>query len=186
MRITSIGAVLGVITLGTQIAGAIPVGAATASLTLTAGTLGFAAPAASPHFGALTSSGGRRVATATLGTLHITDTTGTQGGWELQVAGTAWSGLSQDDLASTSVVVTGVVSGACEGDAGCALARNTVDYSALTLPLGSDLPVAVYRAEALTGQGEQNVALGLALSTPTQATSGSHQSLWTVSLATGP
>lgn len=186
MRVTSIGAVLGVITVGTLIAGAIPAGAATARITLTAGTLGVAAPVTSPHFRALTASGGRQVATATLDAPRITDTTGTQGGWEVQVAGTSWSGLTQDDLASTSVAVTGVVSSACDGASGCVPAGNTVDYSALTLPLGSDLPVAVYRAEALTGQGEQNVALGLRLSTPTRPASGSHHSLWTVSLVTGP
>ncbi|MHB8718385.1 MAG: hypothetical protein ACYDAC_05790 [Candidatus Dormibacteria bacterium] len=188
MHIARTGAVLGALTMGILVAGATPALAATptVSVTLTSGPVAFANTLGGVQFGAGSPAGGRLTATGSLSRLDIRDATGTEHGWEVQVAGTAWTGLSEAQGADTSVSATGVVANGCDAGSTCVNAADTVDYTALTIPVGDAVPVTVDNADAFSGQGSQTVTVGLSISAPADITPGPHASLWTVSLVSGP
>jgi hypothetical protein len=169
---------------GGFIATSLPAVAATATATVTGGTLGFVSAPANTGFN-VSLTGKDVVATATQ-TFDVSDATGSGAGWNITATSTTFTAGSRS-LSPTSVTVQAIPTVACDSGASCALASNGVSYP-YTLPAGVNAPTAtkVFSAAANTGLGNQTVTLVFQLAIPANALAGNYSSSWTYTLGTGP
>ncbi|MCA1845009.1 MAG: hypothetical protein LC792_17810 [Actinobacteria bacterium] len=162
----------------------LPAIAATATATLTGGTLGFvSAPATTGFSAGLT--GKDVVATATQ-TFDVGDATGSGAGWNITATSTSITAGAKS-LAPTSVTVQSVPTVGCDSGATCSTATNGVSYP-YTLPAATTAPTAskIYSAAANTGLGNQTATLVFQLAIPASAFAGNYSSTWTFTLVSGP
>lgn len=166
------------------VATSLPAVAATATATVTGGTLGFVSAPANTGFNV--SLTGRDVLTTATQTFDVSDATGSGAGWNITATSTAFTAGS-NSLSATSVTVPSVPSVACDSGASCTVATNSVSYP-YTLPAGATAPTAtkIFSAGANTGLGNQTVTLVFQLAIPANALAGNYSSTWTYSLVSGP
>jgi hypothetical protein len=169
---------------GAVVATSVPAVAATATATLTSGTLGFVSAPANTGF-SIGLTGKDIVATATQ-TFDVSDATGSGAGWNITATSTTFTAGSKS-LAPTSVTVQAVPTVACDSGASCTTATNGVSYP-YTLPAGTTAPTAtkVHSATANTGLGNQTVTLVFQLAIPANVFAGNYSSTWTYTLVSGP
>ena len=169
---------------GALVATSLPAVAATATATLTGGTLGFVSAPANPGFN-VSLTGKDAVAAATQ-TFDVSDATGSGAGWNITATTTTFTAGS-NSLSPTSVTVQAVPTLACDSGASCTAATNGVSYP-YTLPAGPSAPTAtkIFSAAANTGLGNQTVTLVFQLAIPANAFSGNYSSTWTYTLVSGP
>jgi hypothetical protein len=169
---------------GALVATGLPAVAATATATLTSGTLGFVSAPANTGFNV--SLTGKDVVTTATQTFDVSDATGSGAGWNITATSTAFKAGS-NSLSLTSVTVQAVPTAACEPGASCTLASNGVSYP-YTLPAAPSAPTAtkVFSAAANTGLGNQTVTLVFQLAIPANAFAGNYTSTWTYTLVSGP
>jgi hypothetical protein len=169
---------------GALVATSLPAVAATATATLTGGTLGFVAAPANTGFNI--SLTGEDVVATTTQTFDVGDATGSGAGWNITATSTSFRAGSRT-LPSTAVTVLSVPSVACDPGASCTAATNGVSYP-YTLPAGVSAPTAtkIFSAAANTGLGNQTVTLVFQLAIPASAFAGNYSSTWTYTLVSGP
>ncbi|HEV8628597.1 MAG TPA: hypothetical protein VG034_29555 [Acidimicrobiia bacterium] len=169
---------------GALVATGLPAVAATATATVTGGTLGFVSAPANTGFN-VSLTGTDVVATATQ-TFDVGDATGSGAGWNITATSTTFTAGSHN-LSPTAVTVQAVPTAACDSGASCTVATNTVSYP-YTLPAGATAPTAtkIFSSAANTGLGNQIVTLVLTLDIPANTFAGSYSSTWTYSLVSGP
>lgn len=123
-------------------------------------------------------------------TIHVTDTTGTNAGWNLAIASTEFTtgGTTPRTLATNALRITGATATAtCTAGPDCVDPTNGITYP-LTVPAGPTAPTAVkfYNAAVDTGMGEFDVKPTLQLNVPANAYAGSYTSTITITIASGP
>jgi hypothetical protein len=159
--------------------GSMPVFAATASLTITAGGLTTTSP--NMIFTTVAVTG---VATAQTGsyTLDVNDLSGNNAGWKVTLAGGA---LTNAD--STTLVTTATPAGAAPCTtvvAGCTdLAANVSATAPFVI---SPTAVALYSAAVNTGELDHHFVTAMSVAIPAVVSSGLFTSTWTVSITSGP
>ena len=169
---------------GVLMATSLPAVAATATATVTGGTLGFVSAPANTGFN-VNLTGKDVVATATQ-TFDVSDATGSGAGWNITATSTTFTAGSHS-LSPTSVTVPAVPTVACDSGASCTAASNAVSYP-YTLPAGATAPTAtkIFSSTANTGLGNQTVTLSFSLAIPANAFAGNYSSTWTYTLVSGP
>jgi len=162
----------------------LPAVAATATATVTGGTLGWASAPANTGF-TVNLTGRDLVSTATQ-TFDVSDATGSGTGWNISATSTTFTSGSHS-LAPTSVTVQAVPTVACDSGASCTTGTNGISYP-YTLPAAATAPPAtkIYSSAANTGLGNQTVTLVFSLAIPANTFAGGYSSTWTYSLASAP
>jgi hypothetical protein len=128
---------------------------------------------------------GSNTSVTTTSVLTPDDETGSLRGWDITATSTTFSNGAGKTLPTTAATMTGATSAAASDN--CSLPTNSVSYP-LTVPAGSTPPAAVkvFDAAANTGAGGANVTLSIKLSVPASAYSGTYNSTWTYTIASGP
>jgi hypothetical protein len=166
--------------------GAPTAGAATATATLTAGSLAFVSTPPDLGFSA-TLNGTDQAPTTTQG-LDIGDATGSGNGWNVTATSTTFStgGGSPKTLSNTAITATGATV-ACDASVTCSTATNSIGYP-YSLPAASSAPTAskLFNAAANSGMGNQTVTPTWRLAIPSSTYAGSYTSTWTLSLVSAP
>ena len=175
----------GVATLVLASLDAAPAGAATATATITAGTLAFVGAPPNVNFSA-TLNGLNQTVTATQA-LDVSDATGSNAGWDITATSTTFATGGGPTLATSATTVASAPTRVCDASSSCTLATNSVGYP-YTLPAGASAPTAtkVFNAAANTGEGNQTVTVTWSLAVPAATVPGTYTSTWTISLASGP
>ena len=166
-------------TAAVLLVGSVPVFAATASETITAGGLTTTSPNITFASHAVTG-----VATTQAGAylLDVNDLSGNNAGWKVTLAGGALTNADSTTLVTTAtppgpapctVVVTGCTD----------LAANV---SATAPFVVSTTAVALYSAAVNTGELDHNFSTGMSVAIPANVSSGAFTATWTVSITSGP
>ena len=160
-------------------AGSVPVFAATATETITAGGLTTTSP--NITFGSVAVTG---VATAQTGsyTLDVNDLSGNNAGWKVTLAGGALTNADSTTLATTATPAgaapcTAVVTGCAD------LAANVSATAPFVI---SPTAVALYSAAVNTGELDHHFVTAMSVAIPAAVSSGAFTSTWTVSITSGP
>jgi hypothetical protein len=163
---------------------ALPAGAATATATITGGSLAFVTAPPNVNFSA-TLNGANQTVTATQA-LDVSDATGSGAGWNITATSTTFT-TGSVNLATNSTTIQSAPTTACDGGSSCTLATNSISYP-YSLPAGASAPTAtkIFNAAATTGQGNQTVTVTWSLAVPATASPGTYTSTWTLSLTSGP
>jgi hypothetical protein len=163
---------------------ALPAGAATATATITAGSLAFVSTPPNVNFSA-TLNGANQTVTANQA-LDVSDATGSGAGWSITATSTTFT-TGSVTLATNSTTIQSAPTTACDSGSGCTLATNSIGYP-YSLPAGSSAPTAtkIFNAAANTGQGNQTVSVTWSLAVPATTSPGTYTSTWTLSLVSGP
>jgi hypothetical protein len=176
-----------IVSAGALLAVASPAGAATATATLSAGSLGFVSTPPNVTFSD-TLNGLDQTASATQA-IDVGDATGSGTGWNLTATSTTFTtgGGSPHLLSTTATTVGGAPSVACDAGATCVTATNAITYP-YTLPAAGTPPTAtkLYNAAANTGMGNQTVTPTWKVAVPASSYAGTYTSTWTISLVSAP
>ena len=169
---------------GVLVGTGLPAIAATATATVTGGTLGFVTAPANTGF-TVSLTGRDLVSTATQ-TFDVGDATGSGSGWNITATSTTFTAGSHT-LSPTSVTVQSVPTVGCDSGASCTSATNGISYP-YTLPAGTTAPTAtkIFSSAANTGLGNQTLTLTLQLAIPANTFAGNYSSTWTYTLVSGP
>jgi WxL domain surface cell wall-binding len=161
--------------------------AATATATLSAGSLAFVSTPPNVSFSATLNGTDQTVTSAQA--LDVGDATGSGAGWNLTATSTTFTtgGGTPHTLSTSATTVGASPTVACDTGVTCVLATNSVSYP-YTLPAASTAPVAtkVFNAAANTGMGNQTVTPSWKLAVPASTLAGTYTSTWTISLVSGP
>jgi hypothetical protein len=161
--------------------------AATATATLSAGSLAFVSTPPNVSFSATLNGTDQTVTSAQA--LDVGDATGSGAGWNLTATSTTFTtgGGSPHTLSTSATTVGASPTVACDTGVTCVLATNSVSYP-YTLPAASTAPVAtkLFNAAANTGMGNQTVTPSWKLAVPASTLAGTYTSTWTISLVSGP
>lgn len=116
--------------------------------------------------------------------INVADTTNAPAGWNLTLAGTAFStgGASPSTLSSNASTVTGA-SAAC-AVAPCVAPTNSISYP-IALTAGAP-PVKAFNATSGTGTGQHTISPVTRVSIPANTNAGTYTSTVTVTVASGP
>ena len=127
---------------------------------------------------------GRNQTISTPVTLSPNDETGSGAGWNLTATSTTFT-TAGHTLPSTAAQITAASASAITGT--CSLPNNQIAYP-VTVPAGTTAPAAVkvFDAAPATGAGPVTVGLTASLSVPANARTGTYNSTWTLTLASGP
>jgi hypothetical protein len=161
-----------------------PAGATSATVNVTAGTLGFVSAAPAVTFND-TLNGKDQTPTATQA-LDVGDATGSGAGWNITATSTTFT-TGSVNLSTTATTVQSGPTVACDASATCVTATNSITYP-YTLPAAASAPTAtkVYNAAANTGMGDQTVTVTWQVAIPASTKAGTYTSTWTLSLVSGP
>jgi len=164
---------------------ALPAGAATATATISAGSLAFVSAPPNVNFTA-TLNGSNQTVTAQQA-LDVSDATGSGAGWSITATSTTFNAGGGVTLSTTATTVQSTPGSACDNGSSCTLATNNISYP-YTLPAGASAPAAtkVFNAAASTGQGNETVTVTWSLAVPATTAPGTYTSTWTLSLVSGP
>ncbi|MEA2315096.1 MAG: hypothetical protein QOI03_1788 [Solirubrobacteraceae bacterium] len=161
--------------------------AATATATLSAGSLAFVSTPPNVSFSATLNGTDQTVTSAQA--LDVGDATGSGAGWNLTATSTTFTtgGGSPHTLSTSATTVGASPTVACDTGVTCVLATNSVSYP-YTLPAAGTAPVAtkLLNAAANTGMGNQTVTPSWKLAVPASTLAGTYTSTWTISLVSGP
>lgn len=158
--------------------------AATATATISAGSLAFVSAPGNVSFSA-TLNGTDQTVTSNQG-LDVSDATGSGAGWNITATSTTFT-TGTHTLSTSATTVTATPTTACDAGSTCTLATNSVSYP-YTLPAGGTAPTAtkVFNAAANTGLGNETVTVVWRLAVPATTFAGTYTSTWTISLVSGP
>ena len=165
-------------------ASAAPVGAATATANISAGSLAFVSAPPNVTFND-TLNGTNQTVNANQA-LDVSDGTGSGAGWSITATSTTFT-TGSVTLSTSATTVQSAPSSACDAGSACTLATNSISYP-YTLPAGASAPTAtkVFNAAVNTGQGNQTVTVTWQLAIPSTTVAGTYTSTWTISLVSGP
>jgi hypothetical protein len=161
--------------------------AATATATLSAGSLGFVSTPPNVSFSATLNGSDQTVPTPQA--LDVGDATGSGAGWNITSTSTTFTtgGGSPKTLSTSATTVGAAPTDTCDSGVTCALATNSVTFP-YTLPAASTAPTAtkLFNAAANSGMGNQTVTPTWKLAVPASTLAGTYTSTWTISLVSGP
>jgi hypothetical protein len=161
--------------------------AATATATVTAGSLAFVSTPPNVSFSATLNGADQTVSNAQA--IDVGDATGSGTGWNITATSTTFStGGGAPKLLSTTATTVGVApTVACDASVTCTLATNAITYP-YALPAAGTAPTAtkVYNAAANTGMGNQTVTPTWKVALPANTFAGTYTSTWTISLVSAP
>ena len=159
--------------------------AATATATLTAGSLAFVATPPDVTF-SVALNGTDRTTTATQG-IDVGDATGSGAGWNVTATSTTFTTAGSKTLPTSATTVQSSPSIGCDAGVTCTTATNGVSYP-YTLPAAGVAPTAtkLFNAAVNTGMGNQTVTPTWRLAVPANSFAGSYTSTWTLSLVSAP
>lgn len=174
---------VGLTAIAGLLASSMAVSAATATVTVTAGTLAFVSTPPNVTF-AVTLSGVDQAPTQTQ-PLDVGDATGSAAGWNITATSTTFTSGAHT-LATTATTATGATD-VCDASTTCTTAVNSVTFP-YALPAATVAPVATkaYNAALLSGMGNQTVTPTWKVAIPANTSAGSYTSTWTISLVSGP
>lgn len=186
-NISNIGAALAVLGAAVVV-GAPTAGAATATATLTAGSLAFVTTPPNVTFSATLDGTDKNVNASQA--LDISDGTGSGAGWNVTATSTTFStgGGTPKLLPTTATTVQSAPSVACDSGVTCTTATLSGLTYPYTLPAAGTAPTAtkLFNAAANSGMGNQTVTPTWRLTVPGNATAGTYTSTWTLSLVSAP
>jgi hypothetical protein len=168
--------ILGVLILGALVLGSTAVGAAgaTASLTLSAGTVGITSPPA--NFGYTGSLTGDVLTLTSSFAVSVSDSSGTGAGWNLQAQiGTLTSGANTIPAANHSI------SGVSVSDVKGVGPSNSIVTGQIPTTMGK-----IFNAAPNSGMGQSTMTFNTQLTVPASALAGSYSTTMTVSIVSGP
>jgi hypothetical protein len=165
--------------------GAPTAGAATATATLTAGSLAFVS--APPNITFSAALNGADQTTTQTQAIDIGDGTGSGTGWNITATSTTFTTAGAKTLPATATTVQSAPSIACDASVTCTTATNAISYP-YSLPAAGTAPTATKLANAAanTGMGNQTVTPTWRLAIPGNSFAGSYTSTWTLSLVSAP
>jgi hypothetical protein len=175
-----------VATIGLLLGSGAPAEAATATATISAGSLAFVSAPPNVSFSA-TLDGTDQTVTTTQA-IDVSDATASGTGWNLTATSTTFAtGAPVHNLSTSATTVTATPTVACDAGATCTTATNSITYP-YTLPAAGTAPAAtkLYNAAANTGMGNQTVTPTWRLAVPASTSAGTYTSTWTLSLASAP
>jgi len=172
-------AVSSAVAIAVLAAGSVPVFAATASLTITAGGLTTTSP--NMIFTSVVVSGVATVQTGSY-TLDVNDLSGNNAGWKVTLAGAALTNADTTTLVTTATPplaapCTTIVTGCTD------LAANVSATAPFVI---SPTAVALYSAAVNTGELDHHFTTAMSVAIPAVVSSGAFTSIWTVSITSGP
>jgi hypothetical protein len=158
--------------------------AATATTTVTAGSLAFVSTPPNVSFSATLS--GVDQAPTSVQAIDVGDATGSGAGWNITATSTTFA-AGPTKLATSATTVAGAPSVACDASVTCTVATNAISYP-YTLPAATTAPLAtkVYNSAANTGMGNQTVTPSWKVALPANTIAGTYTSTWTISLVSAP
>jgi hypothetical protein len=165
------------------LASSMAVSAATATVTVSAGSLAFVSAPGNVTF-PVTLNGVDQAPTQTQ-PIDVGDATGSGTGWNITATSTTFT-TGTKNLSTTATTATGATV-ACDTSVTCTTATNTITYP-YALPAATSAPVAtkLFNGAANTGMGNQTVTPTWKVLVPANTSAGSYTSTWTISLVSGP
>lgn len=163
-----------------------PAGAATATETVTAGSLSFInSSPTNVSFPPATLTGLDLFRTQTQ-TIDVSDATGSASGWSITATSTQFTNGAQFIPVGMTMMTT-APSVACDAGSTCTLPTNGVGYP-YTLPSGTTAPPAtkMFNAATSTGMGNMTITPTWRLTVPGATRTGNYTSTWTFTLTSGP
>lgn len=168
-----------------------PAGAATASTTVSAGSLSFiGGTPGDVTFPGVTLNGADQTQTQTQA-FDVSDATGSNAGWSITATSTTFTAAGTHTLPNTATTIQSAPTRACDAMSSCTLATNGISYP-YVLPAAAVAPTAtkMFNAAAATGQGNQTVTPTWTLAVPATSWAGGggspYTSTWTFTLVSGP
>jgi hypothetical protein len=168
--------ILAILVLGALVLGSTAVGAsgATASLTLSAGTVGITTPP--ENFGYTGSLTGDVLTLTSSFSVSVSDSSGTGAGWNLQAQiGTLTSGANTIPAANHSI--SGVAVSNVKGVG----PSNSIVTGQIPTTAGK-----IFNAAVNSGMGQSTMTFNTQLTVPASALAGSYSTTMTVSIVAGP
>jgi hypothetical protein len=163
-------------------------GATTATVTLTAGSLGFVGSPPNVTFASTAPTAINQAITAT-GPIDIGDATGSSAGWEITATSTTFTSGANTLPTAATTIASAPATPTCDTNSTCApaTAAGGVTYP-YSLPAATTAPAGtkIYAATAGAGPGEETVTPTWTLAIPSKAVAGDYTSTWTFTLASGP
>ncbi len=156
--------------------------ASTASETVSAGSLAFVSAPGAIEFSGVTLNGlttDQHVSATN--TFDISDATASNAGYNVTVAGSAWS----NGFSPTATVTAGDASSFDTNSIDGIQASNTASYP-VTVSTDGTTQALVYGANVNTGQGNQTNTMHYSLAVPGASAPGSYSATWTFTLSSGP
>jgi hypothetical protein len=155
-----------------------------ASVAVNAGNLSESAPATAVAT-AVTLSGDDQTTTYSFD-ITVTDATGSNAGWNLQIAATQFNDLpSTDTLPSTASTISGAPTATCISNGNnCSTLTNTVTYPPILMLTTS--AQKFFNAAAGSGRGKFKVTPTVNVFVPANTVAATYSSTVTVSLVSGP
>jgi hypothetical protein len=178
---------LGMLAVAGLLGVAAPAGASTASVTLTAGTLGFVTPPANVTFPSTALNGLNKTVTAAQA-FDVGDATGAAAGWNITATSTTLTAGALTLPTPATTVASAPAAPTCDTGSTCTVGSPTTVTYPYSLPAATTAPTAtkMYNAPAGTGMGNQTLTPTWTLSIPSSAQAGTYTSTWTQSLVSGP
>lgn len=178
---------VGALVVAGLLAVAAPAGASTASVTLTAGSLGFVTVPANVTFPSTALNGLNKTVTAAQA-FDVGDATGSGAGWNITSTSTTFTNGSATLPTTATTIATAPAAPACDAGSTCTVGSPTTVTYPYSLPAGATAPTAtkIYNAPVGTGMGDQTLTPTWTLSIPSSALAGTYTSAWTQSLVSGP
>jgi hypothetical protein len=155
------------------------VGAANASVALTAGTLAITAPATDFSYASSPLTGDTFDLTSSFA-VGVNDPTGTGNGWKLLATIGALTDATNDTIPAANHVLTGAT---VSNTTGNAPPVNTLVTYPQAIPTTS---ASIFSANAGTGKGKSTETFATKLTVPADAAAGSYSALMTVTISSGP
>lgn len=168
-----------------------PASAATASTTVSAGSLSFInGTPGDVTFPGVTLNGADQTQTQSQA-FDVSDATGSNAGWSITATSTTFTAAGTHTLPNTATTIQAPPTRACDALSSCTLATNGISYP-YVLPAAGVAPTAtkMFNAAAATGQGNQTVTPTWTLAVPATTWAGGagqpYTSTWTFTLVSGP
>lgn len=169
-----------------------PASAATASTTVSAGSLAFInGSPGDVTFPGVVLNGSDQTQTQTQA-FDVSDATGSNAGWSITATSTTFTAAGTHTLPNTATTIQAPPTRACDALSSCTLATNGISYPYVLPAAPGAAPTAtkMFNAAASTGQGNQTVTPTWTLAVPATSWAGGagspYTSTWTFTLVSGP
>lgn len=154
-----------------------------ATAEITAGSLTLVGSPSDVDFGSFALTGANGTLTGSQ-TFKVSDASGTAAGWKITAGGTQLTNGSGGTLPANAVTISSIPGVACDSGSSCTPADNGT-WSPFTLP-ASPASAIMFRANAGTGMGIQDITPTWTLAVPGATAVGTYGATWTFTLTSGP
>lgn len=191
-RVKHLGLTIGLfITLAFVAVAPVAADTATASLTITGGSLTYTVTTATPSAGSVAYSSSQQTATYALG-VNVNDARGLlltdpASGWKVTITSTQFTATGATPLPTTASQILVPATSACTTTASCTASVNTVGPN-YTVPAGATAPTATkfFSTGIGTGAGTSTVSASVTVTIPAFQEAGAYSSTLTIATVAGP